>query len=393
MYFLTDIAIDSTRLFQETDDINQSYRAHNWMKIKTITCHDVYNTGASLQAYALQEYLSSLGHSVQIIDYKPVYLSRHYRLNSVPLPYRKNVFIKWAYILAKFPSRIFARKRKRVFDRFTQRYLRLSQRYSSNETLKSDLPQADLYIAGSDQIWNPLFPNGRDPSFFLDFVPQGKKRASYAASFAVDAIPNESQEFMRSMLGSFNFISVRETSGLDILKRIGITTGQQVVDPVFLLDRARWEKITPPPTRSRKYVFVYDFDKSDLIKKVAEMIAAERQLEIVSLQRLDYSACSYRHAGPLEFLSLIRNADCVVSNSFHATAFSVLFERDFYVVNRVEGVNARMRDLLCQLGLESRLVTDVDVIDVENISYSHPSKLISKKIDESFEFLDKVLSV
>ena len=153
------------------------------MKIRTITCHDVYNVGASLQAYALQTYLKSLGHDVKIIDYKPDYLSKHYRLDVVGNPKYDKPFVREAYLLAKLPERLHALPRKKTFDSFTAKHLDLTRRYTSNEELQADPPEADVFFAGSDQIWNPLFPNGKDPAFYLDFALHGI-RASYAASFA-----------------------------------------------------------------------------------------------------------------------------------------------------------------------------------------------------------------
>ena len=141
------------------------------MKIKTITCHDVYNVGASLQAYALVTYLRKLGHDAQIIDYKPDYLSNHYPLWGLGNPAYDKPVIRELYNLAKLPGRLKARngKRKAEYDRFTAEFLPLTpRRYTSNDDLKQNPPEADVYFAGSDQIWNCFFPNGKDPVFLLD---------------------------------------------------------------------------------------------------------------------------------------------------------------------------------------------------------------------------------
>lgn len=162
------------------------------MKIKTITCHDVYNVGASLQAYALVTYLRKLGHDAQIIDYKPDYLSNHYPLWGLGNPAYDKPVIRELYNLAKLPGRLKARNGKAEYDRFTAEFLPLTpRRYTSNDDLKQNPPEADVYFAGSDQIWNCFFPNGKDPAFYLDFAPAGSVRASYAASFAMDDIPEE----------------------------------------------------------------------------------------------------------------------------------------------------------------------------------------------------------
>ena len=129
------------------------------MRIKTITCHDVYNAGASLQAYALVTYLRSLGHEAEIIDYKPDYLA-HYRLTGINNPRYDKPVIRELYTLAKLPGRFKARhgKRKKSFDAFTKEFLPTTKRrYISNDDLKQNPPEADVYFAGSDQIWNCFF--------------------------------------------------------------------------------------------------------------------------------------------------------------------------------------------------------------------------------------------
>ena len=121
----------------------EDYEKGQVMKICTITCHDVYNVGASLQAYALQTYLKSLGHDVKIIDYKPDYLSKDYRLDIVRNPKYDKPLLKQAYLLATLPGRLRVLPRKKAFDSFTAKYLDLTRRYVSNEELKADPPEAD----------------------------------------------------------------------------------------------------------------------------------------------------------------------------------------------------------------------------------------------------------
>lgn len=227
------------------------------MKIKTITCHDVYNLGASLQAYALSAYLKELGHDVEIVDYKPDYLSRHYSLTYVPNPNYDKFFVRQLYLLAKLPSRLKALfgTRKKRFDMFRDECLNVTEKcYRSNKELVNNCPEADLFIAGSDQIWNPVFPNGNDPSFYLDFVPKKKRKISYAASFAIDDISDQHCSQIKPWLQSMDAISVREPSGLKILEKIGIN-GINVLDPVFLVNKSKWEKLAIS-TNLSKYIFI-----------------------------------------------------------------------------------------------------------------------------------------
>lgn len=359
------------------------------MKIKTITCHDVYNVGASLQSYALMKYLQKQGHDVEIIDYKPEYLSRHYRLNVINNPKYDYFFVKQAYILAKLPQRLIARcgKRKRNFDRFRENYLKLTDKhYCSYQALLEDCPEAELYIAGSDQIWNPLFPNGKDAAFFLQFVPDCKKRISYAASFATDEISDEDKKRMTIWLEKFDAVSVREESALSILETMGIQ-GKQVCDPVFLLNALDWGKIAVD-ANEKNYLFVYDFDNNSDIDQIADWISKKQGLNVCSVFPMNGNVKVLKNMGPLEFLGSVKTAKVVLSNSFHATAFSLLFHKEFYVVNRQDSINTRMRDLLKLVGLEDRLLHSLEEIEhVKPIEWDEVDKRLKKNVDFSQNYL------
>ena len=360
------------------------------MLVKTITCHDVYNHGASLQAYALQTYLSSLGHDVEIIDYKPDYLSNHYKLWLVSNPVFDKPFIKQLYLLAKLPGRLIALRRKRKFDEFTQKYLHLtSHRYHTNEELKANPPKADVFVAGSDQIWNTLFQNGRDAAFYLDFAPKGTRRITYAASFATKDVVEEYKPFVREMLQGFDSISLRERISLPLLESFGRNDGVAVCDPVFLLSREQWNKMMSTSSIEGEYLLVYDTENSNKIKDIAQSIAKERKLKIfnISGSRKSYVDKDFWASSPIDFVQLIRDAEFVVSNSFHATAFSLIFQRDFCVVNRSEAINERMLSLLEQYGLQDRLITDIVKDQLSSIDYSKVQPKIERDIEASKQYL------
>ena len=366
------------------------------MIIKTITCHDVYNHGASLQAYALQTYLESIGHTIEIIGYKPDYLSRHYQLWNVDNSVYDKPIIKQLYLVAKLPVRLLALKRKRLFDIFTKKYLKLTtKRYHSSEELKRNPPQADVYIAGSDQIWNTLFQTGRDDAFYLDFAPSSAKRISYAASFATEDVADEYRPFIRKMLQNFDAVSIRERCSLPLLASLGRTDGVAVCDPVFLLTREQWENMLPNQQIHEKYLLVYDTEYSPKVKEIAKRIAKEKKLKIynVSAFQIGYADKDLWASSPTDFVQLIRGASYVVSNSFHATAFSLIFERDFCVVNRTEGINERMKSLLEGYHLEERMVSAYAALPLASIDYQEVRILLQKDIDYSKDFLKKTLMV
>ena len=364
------------------------------MQIRTITSHDVYNHGASLQAYALQTYLESIGHMVEIIDYKPDYLSRHYLLWSVDNPVFDKPLVKQLYLLAKLPGRLIALKRKHLFDEFTHKYLRLtSKRYHCNAELKAEPPLADMYIAGSDQIWNTLFQNGRDAAFYLDFAPSSAKRISYAASFATEDVADEYRPFVCKMLQNFDAVSIRERCSLPLLESLGRADGVAVCDPVFLLTRKQWENVLPPNQIREKYLLVYDTEFSPKVKEIAKRIAKEKNLKIynVSASRIGYADKDLWASSPIDFVQLIRDASYVVSNSFHASAFSIIFERDFCVINRSEGINERMKSLLSNYKLEERLVAGYSEKLLKQIDYQQVRPQVQKDIEYSKGFLNQSL--
>ncbi len=363
------------------------------MRIKTVTCHDVYNAGASLQAYALQEWLMQQGHSVSVIDYKPDYLSHHYELSYVPNPKYRRPVLKQAYILAKLPGRLKALlgMRKKRFDWFRKQYLALTpEKYHSLHELKMRCPEADVYVAGSDQIWNPLLPNGHDPAFFLDFVPPGKLKMSYAASFSTDEISDDVKKRMHVFLRTFDAISVRESSGVEILRSMEIV-GIQVCDPVFLLDRKHWQSMLLPLPKSKPYLFVYDFDNNVNLWAFAKAFAMKNKLQIFSAFPHPDAAFISDDMGPLEFLSLLHGATCVLSNSFHATAFSLIFHKPFFVMDRKAKLNARIHDLLDMLNLQSHIISEDSGMSCKDIDWAMVDCKMSLMQQRSADFLQQVL--
>lgn len=365
------------------------------MKIKTITCHDCYNLGASLQAYALQHYLESQGHDVQIINYKPYYLSGHFKFGSVNNPVFDRPIVKQLYLLAKFPGRLLALSRKKAFDRFTAKYLRLTRRYNSYEELKADAPEADAYIAGSDQIWNTLFPNGRDAAFYLDFGKPNVRRISYAASFATKDVVPEYREFVSNELRNFDAVSIREKISLPLLYSLGRKDGVAVCDPVFLLSKEEWKGLTANSSikTEEKYLVVYLTDKSEEIKRIALDIhkVTGWKIYVVGAFKESWAHKNFVNAGPLDFVKLINDAQYIISNSFHATAFSLILDKNFCVVNRKEGINERMKSILEDVGLSHRMLDSFAHNQLAQIEYADVHKKLSTLIDFSKTWLGNTL--
>lgn len=356
------------------------------MQIKTITCHEVYNHGAILQEYALVFYLNSQGHSTQVIHYKPWYLRNNFSILHVPPRYSK-IFIKYLYIGAKLSFKLKSLKRKKNFDLFAHQNIPTDrQLYKSNEDLIKNLPKADAYICGSDQIWNSYFENGKDPAFYLNFVPNNKLKISYAASFAIDAVQEEFKALAKENLISFKAISVRETSGVRILKEIGIRNVAQVLDPVFLLPSIHWDNFMQDI--DSKFIFIYDFDSNPLVKVIALHLKKEKGYKIYTVnQNIKYADKNFYTKGPEVFLSLVKQAQQTITNSFHALTFSLIFNKEVIVVNRNVEINTRMRDLLSLLEVNRLVNSFEDFLEVQPINYEKVNKLLAEKIIYSQEFL------
>lgn len=379
------------------------------LRIKTLTCHHVYNHGSSLQAYALQRFLTSLGHEVKIIDYRPSYLDQRSNFFCIsPTWAARGVLARMVYLGSKVLPRLRWRLQsncKPEFDEFTSLHLRLTtKRYGSIDSLRESSPAADLYLAGSDQIWNTLYWNGRDPAFFLDFGAEETIRASYAASFGTDTLVPECVDFVRDKLVRLDAISVRETHGITILEGLGIKGSQHVLDPVFLLEAEDWEAVVDHSINiNERYLLVYDFENSAEFRHLAQRLAGTLGVKIYSVNnycRTHYADRDFFEVGPPRFLSLIQNAELVVSNSFHATAFSIIFGKEFLVIGRQKDkVNSRMESLLRSAGMSERMVgTDSKVEDVVSIgkrpirSSNELQVLIQESKSYLFDLLDLVVA-
>lgn len=359
------------------------------MKTYTITCHKVYNYGASLQAFALQHFLKETGIDNEILNYLPKWMTSDYKLVIDDLfeisdeSRYKDIFdkfkiVKLAYAINKLFNFYIRRHRQRgrrnAFDDFDKEYLSVTKIFSSYEELLNEKwKPSDVFITGSDQVWNTRLRNGKDPSFFLKFAPAINKKISYAASFGISQLQDEFVDPIKNYLKDFYWISIREKTGLKILEDLGYSKCDKVLDPVFLLNSNIWRSIEKPiaATLPREYILVYLGGDSSMVE-FAKKLSKDTKLPIVGIEdskRIRYADVSLSDVGPCEFLSLVDNAYYVIAGSFHATAFSLIFNKEFYAFNKESG-SSRIRDLLLELSLEERFNTDVlgDKIDWNSVN-------------------------
>jgi hypothetical protein len=350
------------------------------------------NYGAVLQSFALFKYLKNNNLDVQIIDYRPYYVTQEYDglfyFTSGKLDIKKSI----NNIISFVPRKI----KKIKFIKFLRENVTMtSKQYRNYEDLKNNPPESDCYIAGSDQIWNSDISFGIDPAFFLNFVQSGKK-VSYAASMGHAQIPTQDQKFFKKYLKHFNAISVREKTAQKNLEAMGIKNIELTMDPALLLSKEEYMKIAVLP-KYENYLFIYSLGYNKTIELLASYIAQKLNLRIVSIAgfRNNYT-CDHRirFAGPKEFLGYMAKASYVLTDSFHGTVFSIIFNKSFSTVISILKRGSRIESLLTAAGLYDRIANIENMEQLlKPIDYSQANSLLSKHIDDSKSFLQKNISL
>jgi hypothetical protein len=354
--------------------------------------------------------LETQGHEVNIINFVPWYHRDRYnwfaiqRDKNCPIKGAEKVYRLLQYLHAPFTHRDMLRTwgRKKEFDKFTKNFLHLTPtKYFKYEDLRKNPPLADIYIAGSDQIWNTKMKNGKDSAFYLKFGSHSTKRIAYAASLGASEIEPGWDGFVKEGVSGLNYVSVREETGKQLLCNLGLKNIECVVDPVFLLEKTQWKELFSQAKKyhleENKYILLYDFlGNDDRMQAFTLEYARKHHLKIVSVNDFDYSKYAdiqINDAGPLEFLSLIEHASCIVSSSFHATAFSILLEKEFYTFDlKGHGNSSRMMDLLNLVHLQDRFNPSHKTSSAVPIDYQQAKKALSFSINASKTFLANAIN-
>lgn len=338
------------------------------------------NYGQLLQCYALQKCLRDAGHEAYLIRYKneersPLW-KRCLKAFNLSLLYKH---LKYKINSCKVKKEQICNDRH--FDEFRKNYINQSEKfYSSYKELKENPPEADVYIVGSDQVWNFSFlkkikNSSYIHSYMLDFGKETTKKMSYAASWSMNSLSNELIAEIKPLLQKFSYVSVREKNGIDLCKQCGYEKAEFVCDPTMLLDVDVYRNLYKSEVirkQDKKYLLLYmlnnecDFD----IQKVYDF-AKEKKLEVVYVTGNGVVDKREKIFATIpEWLYLIDNAEYIVTNSFHCCVFSSIFEKKFGVVKlkgKSAGMNTRMFTLFHLLGIEERFVDD----DFSNIEKSY----------------------
>jgi len=365
------------------------------MKTVIVTFIRAYNHGAILQAYALHKKIEDLGIENEMLDYCPDYFSIPYGFRSPKklkrVPFKR--LVRWIRCFTPYrPIKQYVanlsmlrvlNKRMKGFERFIERNICLSKKqYFTTEEINQAQLEYDFYICGSDQVWHSSCAQF-DPVYFLDFPSANKaKKISYAASFGFTSIPDNLKEEYRRRLTGWDKYSVREESGIDILRDLNISDAVVCCDPTLLLKKAEWEEVCSKKKEKKPYILVYYLNPKTL--RIAKQLADKKQMRVISItssidrrENLGENSASYgiKHHGacaPDEFLSLFANASYVITDSFHGTIFSLINHKQF-----LSTANVRVDALLKVVGIENRLLSN----DLANIDNEIDWEKVDKNLD------------
>ncbi|MBQ6431383.1 MAG: polysaccharide pyruvyl transferase family protein [Oscillospiraceae bacterium] len=359
-------------------------------RIRMITFHTPKNYGAVLQAYSLMTFLKQYSPDVKVIDFNTPHLRSIYPLNSKPARMKAVPHYLLNLLLTGQKKRKYAK-----FERFIARRFDLTRRYESLEELRADPPEADCYVTGSDQVFNPNRIAEEREAFCLNFGGEEIKRIAYAASFGVKAIPEEKRQETAAALAGFQSISVREKSGVSIVQALTNKEPVETLDPVFLEDKAFWsEAAVPRPVGSEPYMLYYRLMGGKESDEAARRASKKRELRLVVVTDgfLTWRADTVlRDVGPLELLDLYKNAEYVATDSFHGVAFSLVFEKQFLFTDHNPKLAERAVNLMERAGCAQCACLNGGTGD-EHVDYTEVSATIGALVERSKQFIEEALA-
>ncbi|TYK38355.1 polysaccharide pyruvyl transferase family protein [Bacteroides pyogenes] len=367
------------------------------MKIAILTYPIHSNFGFLMQAYALQLYLKRLGHdpyTIYITPQKPTTINR-----------LKLLIKDFLYTIKGVPGhRLFrywpSAKQQAIMDQNTWEFIRdninLTKKQNSFADLYNfDVESYDAYIVGSDQVWRYEYLD-QITSFYFDFLPDSKRRMSYAASFGISEFDYSEEDAMKckALLQKFNFVTVRETDGIRLCKENFGIGAVKVLDPVFLLSKTDYEVLANKGKKlsQKKYLFYYILDPTPQKLAYINKIASENGYEIINIMPGLYHLLGPKYLSELiypsvyDILSGFCNADYVVTDSFHGTAFSIILNKRFTVFANLKRGNSRLTSILSTFGLEDRIFSSTH-------NYNNPIDFdeVNKKIKENLYLSESII--
>lgn len=374
------------------------------MKASVITLHTVDNYGSVMQTYATQQILKKCGYDVEFVDY--------WRRDNLPQSRAERMLegstlqkLKPLWGINNFTRKATVSILKSVLEkqrspmwRFLEEKVQLTKvRYYSYEELEANPPVADVYITGSDQVWNSIWNQGIDRSYFLNFAPAGKPRIAFSASIGREQLDTEEIPETKRLLEKYSAISVREQSAVELLASMDIES-TLVLDPTLMLEAEEWRELATKQKREKPYILIYQLNPNPQMDQYAGQLAQKRGWDVI---RIGFGRSDRRKGGKSvmlpsveEFLGLFCDAACVLTDSFHATAFSLNLGSDFISV--LPGrFGTRIESILKLTGTENRLLTRYDNFEIVDkvIDKKWVKEMLEKKRTEDIQWLMQALNV
>lgn len=363
-----------------------------------------YNYGGTLQAYALCNFLYRNGLQSEQLCYQST-VARKPLLEKLKTTNFKKILVTLRNKVRKVLFNFLVKegeRRKRNFEKFQDLKIPHSNCIYSDKDIALSVKKGDIFIVGSDQVWNPAWTNGR---YFLDFVPDNCRKIAYAASFGVDKKNMQLYQEKINLLKRFDFVSVREENVVEVLEKKIKKRVDLVSDPTILLTKEQWDEVSVSPIITEKYIFVYllgnNKNHRDIVRKVSSIL----NLKVVFIPHIHFfynpsdsclSDFTVDNAGPMEFLGLIKNAEIVITDSFHGSVFSIINEKNFWVLRRhtntdPQNMSSRLDTLFTELGVPSRYIDEDTILSREflkqKLDYIKVNKSLAKFRARSAKFL------
>lgn len=361
------------------------------MKVGIYTIHAAHNFGAMLQAFATQYIIQSFGIEAEIVNDRSYGKLNAYLTNSTSL----KAIIKNLYALIN-PLIWIKSKRFRDFHKS----MSLSRKYNNINDIYKNPPTYDIHLVGSDQVWNFEGKIEKRHYYFLDFLPINVKCISYASSFGNSNVSNSFYPILQQLLFKFNKLSVREKGGVNLIKHSTGLDAAWVLDPTLLLTAEQWSKFSPKsPIIKSEYILYYGFDKNENCHQIIKNLRSSLQLPIVAISVSTTTPYKFdkfiQAAGPKEFINLFKYASYIITSSFHGVAFSIIFQKDFVVMQHGTRME-RIESLLEIMGQKKRIISSTqelkELLQYEkSIDYQKHSIPIIQKRNYSIEWLKNAL--
>lgn len=374
--------------------------------IALVTCYFQPNYGSQLQALATQMAFDKLGienETIRIDGLRPeinkakykYFLSRVFNIDTI-----KDKMATVRKFVAKKRNKQYARnlaERIEKFNEFANTRFRLSRQYNSKAELSAAAHNYQAFVVGSDQLWLPS--NIAADYYTLNFVPDDVCKIALSTSFGISQLPKRQAELAKKFLPRYNHLSIREKSGQKLIKELTGIDVPVVCDPTLLFDSSDWDSLMPKENFAEgKYVFCYFLGNNPGHRTWTRRFADANGCRIIQMQHCDeyiksdegFADETPYNVGPIEFVQLIRNAEYVVTDSFHCTVFSMLYRKNFFSFRRynndgVTSTNGRLYSLLSLVNLGSRLLTGEEPVDMVRKSIDSFDEVHSK-LSELREF-------